>query len=81
MKTFPKLRKDIKRFVRDERGTITKESIIKMGVGLSMLAILAADVSAHHVSSAVHSNTITLVDNEGSVQTEHSHAVSHGQAC
>lgn len=79
MGKFPKIKKELKRFVEDERGTISKKSILKVGVALTAITFLSSQVSAHHVSSISHGNSLGVVDSVP--EATHTHSFTHNQSC
>jgi len=59
---FNNLKKDIKDFIKDEKGFVSKENILKIGLGtISALGIMSSLTSsfAGHSSHSSHSNSFT----------------------
>ncbi len=81
MKKIPKIKKELKKFVLDEEGTISKKSVLKAGIGLSAVTFLAHKVSAFHGAAYTHTNTLSVEPGSGNsgAKATHAHAVVHGQ--
>lgn len=78
---FPKIKKEIKYFLYDESGSMSKENILKAGITLGATYLLVKDVSAHHTSSTTHTNTLTLQSMQSSVTGTHSHHSNQIDGC
>ena len=73
-KIFPKIKKEVKHFVADESGVISKKNLLKTGIAIGGILALAHTVSAHHVSGWAHTNTLTIQEtDEGTYQGRHGH--------
>jgi len=63
-KKFNNFKKNIKAFMQDEEGYITKKNILKIGLGtISALGIIGslADAATNHASHNNHSNSTGLI--------------------
>lgn len=59
-KKFNNLKKSIKNFIKDEEGFVTKENILKVGIGtISALGIIGA--ASNSFGGTTHTNTSGLV--------------------
>lgn len=76
-KIFPKLKQELKNFLHDEEGTISKDKIIKAGVILANILLMSQPVAAH--SQATHDNNLSLGYSSGTATATHSHHASHSQ--
>lgn len=72
---FPRLKKDIDDFLLSEEGKITRKKIVRMGIGL---AILAAAIPAEDAFSQTHSSGLLGAGRGGhSSHTSHASHASH----
>ncbi|MBI4441342.1 hypothetical protein HY639_04180 [Candidatus Woesearchaeota archaeon] len=78
---LPKIKRDLGAFVRDEKGTMTKKNILKAGVALGTLVGLSTSVSAHHIDSTPHSNSLSLNYVDPNAVGSHSHHSQHQDGC
>ena len=78
---LPKIKKELTHFICDERGGITKNSIIKTGMALGGLMALSESVAAHHVESFNHSNSLSLSTGPETALGTHSHHGQHSSGC
>ena len=75
-KIFPKLKQELKNFLHDEEGIISKDKVIKAGVILSNIIFMSQPAAAHNQTT--HSNSLTYPNYSGaSVSASHSHHASH----
>ena len=81
MYKIPKIKKELKKFIKDESGKISKKSILKAGAAVSMATFLATEVSAHHVQSFTHSNSLGLSYSGDTATGTHTHNMIHNQSC
>ena len=75
-KELPKIERNIKDFVKDESGAVTKDKILKAGIALGIASFaLVGSAAADHTS---HTNSLsaTVDETSGSATGTHSH---HGQ--
>ena len=74
-KKIPEIKKTINAFLVGEEGKISKQSILKVGVILSVVSLGGVkDVSAH----VNHTNNLDFdYDGTGTLSTVHNHHVSH----
>tara|TARA_Y100000310_G_C20001758_1_gene498837 strand:+ start:213 stop:476 length:264 start_codon:yes stop_codon:yes gene_type:complete len=77
MVKLPKIKKDVNAFLVGEEGKISKQSLMKTGAMLTLVAATAEDVAAH----GSHTNSMSLgwssFESQGSHADHYSHA-SHG---
>lgn len=83
MKKKREIKKRLEDFIKDETGYISKDKILKIGVGtISVLGIMSAFSSnavAVHTSHAAHSNTATIGGTTAPCpDITHSSHASHG---
>jgi len=82
---FPKVRKEIKDFLFDEEGRISKGNIIKIGVSVAVLKMMFSPDDAHaaHVSSPAHnSQLVPGPNNRGGHSSDMSnHSSGHASGC
>ncbi|MFH0831371.1 MAG: hypothetical protein V1886_00680 [archaeon] len=76
-KFFPKIKQELKNFLNDEEGTISKDKIIKAGVILANIILMSQPAAAH--SQATHSNDLSQGYASGTATATHSHHASHSQ--
>ncbi len=71
-KNFPLVKKDIKSFLFNEEGNISKKNIAKIGISLALLGVMLEPQSAHAVSHASHTSHSNVLDGTG-----HSSSTAH----
>jgi hypothetical protein len=74
-KKLPEIKRDIKEFVRDESGFVSKDKILKAGFALGMASMIFAGTAAAHTS---HTNTFSQDFDDTSISLTGSHT-HHGQ--
>jgi hypothetical protein len=76
-----KMEKTLHEFIRDESGFITKEKILKIGLGtisaLGILSAFSANVIAQHTNHSSHANTLGIVPAGACVRVDHTSHYSH----
>ena len=78
---LPEIKRDLVNFVKDEKGTMTKKNVLKAGLAIGTLIGLSTNVSAHHIDSYTHSNSLGLSYTEPEGIGTHSHHYQHGDSC
>ena len=76
-RVFPKLKQELKNFLHDEEGTISKDKIIKAGIILANMVLMSQPVAAH--SQTTHGNSLSLAYVSQQATATHSHHASHSQ--
>ena len=73
---LPEIKKEVKDFLSEESGIISKENIIKTGIVVG--SILAATKNIFAADNTVyHANNIDIKNIAGEVNASHSHHASH----
>ena len=77
-RVFPKLKQELKNFLHDEEGTISKDKVIKAGIILSNILLMSQPAAAH--GQTTHTNSLSAPSFSGSqASASHSHHASHAQ--
>ena len=75
---LPQIKRDLKNFICDEKGTMAKKNILKAGLAVGTLVGLTRSAFAYHSDVATqHGNTLTLSYNDPEGVGQHSHHASH----
>jgi hypothetical protein len=77
-----KIEKTLHEFIKDESGFVSKEKILKIGLGtisaLGILSAFSANVIAQHTNHSSHANNLGIVTVSAScVRVDHSSHYSH----
>lgn len=77
-KKLPQLKKDIKDFLLNEEGKISKKNIAKLGISLAILAVMfePQNAQAAHTSHSSHSNAF-FSDGQGGHNSSTIHTNVH----
>lgn len=79
-KKLPQIKKDIKDFLLNEEGKITKKNIAKLGISLSVLGMMldpqSAEAQGTHASHSSHGNTM-FSTNQGGHDSSTPHTNAH----
>jgi hypothetical protein len=78
-KKLPEIKKDIRQFVSDESGFVSKDSILKVGIALGAASLLLAN--AARADAPLHTNGISSASFNSATYTlsgQHSHHGNHG---
>lgn len=82
MEKKKRIKKNLEHFLKDETGYISKEAILKIGLGtvsaLGMLSAFSSNLIAGHSNHSQHSNTIGGTSVPPCVKIAHSSHSSHG---
>lgn len=81
-KIMPSIKKDLKQFVSDESGIVTKENIVKAGLilGAAIAASGLASASHGNVNSIIHTNNMAMTPSEQTITGQHTHHSQHSDA-
>lgn len=70
------------KFISDERGTISKKSVLKGGTALGSIVFLADLASGHYPNTASHNNMVsTETTDRGEIHGVHNHSITHYNGC
>lgn len=82
MKKKTVIKKKLEHFLKDETGYISKEAILKIGLGtvsvLGMMSAFSSNLVAGHSNHSQHANTIGGTSVPPCVKITHSSHASHG---
>lgn len=77
-KKIPRIKKDIKDFLFNEEGNISKKNIAKLGISLAVLGMMLEPqgAQAQHTSHSSHSNSL-FTSGQGGHSSITTHANTH----
>lgn len=71
--SLPAIRKTVTSFLLEEEGKISKESVLKLGVVVGGVSVMAGVANATHSQNIAHSQAISVSYSSPTITATHSH--------